>query len=106
MKAKDLIHELQKYDGETEVAIYSRPTGSALLIPSYDPEITVLLLYPECVFLKLIYPSFVLLWCNKFTIFLIANCFVTILLVYIYFILVKVASTNSSKANAYFSFSM
>ena len=41
MKAKDLIHELQKYDGETEVAIYSRPTGSALLIPSYDPEITV-----------------------------------------------------------------
>ena len=41
MKAKDLIHELQKYDGETEVAIYSRPTGSALLIPSCDPEFIV-----------------------------------------------------------------
>ncbi|MGR6796081.1 hypothetical protein [Levilactobacillus brevis] len=41
MKAKDLIHELQKCDGETEVAIYSRPTESALLIPSYDPEFTV-----------------------------------------------------------------
>lgn len=41
MKAKDLIHELQKYDGETEVAIYSHPTGSALLIPNYDPEFIV-----------------------------------------------------------------
>lgn len=41
MKNKDLIHELQKYDGEVEVAIYSRPTGAALLIPNYDPEITV-----------------------------------------------------------------
>ncbi|HIW72648.1 MAG TPA: hypothetical protein H9875_08500 [Candidatus Levilactobacillus faecigallinarum] len=41
MKAKDLIHELQKCDGETEVAIYSRPTGAALWIPDYDPDVIV-----------------------------------------------------------------
>lgn len=41
MKAKDLIHELQKYNGETEVAIYNRSTGGALWIPDYNPEVTV-----------------------------------------------------------------
>ena len=41
MKVKDLIHELQKYDGETEVAIYNRSTGSALWIPNYDPDTTI-----------------------------------------------------------------
>lgn len=41
MKAKDLIHELQKYNGETEVAIYNRSTGGALWIPDYNPASTV-----------------------------------------------------------------
>jgi len=41
MKAKDLIRELQKFDPESDVAIYDDPTGSALIIPDYEPEITV-----------------------------------------------------------------
>ncbi|MCI2960316.1 hypothetical protein [Pediococcus pentosaceus] len=36
MKAKDLINELKKYDGDTEIAIYNRATGGALWIPNYD----------------------------------------------------------------------
>lgn len=41
MKAKDLIKELQKYDGETEVAIYNHSSGYALWIPNYDPDFMV-----------------------------------------------------------------
>ena len=41
MKVKDLVHELQKYDDDAEVAIYNRSTGGALWIPNYDPDITV-----------------------------------------------------------------
>lgn len=37
MKIKQLIHKLEKYDGETEVNIYSHPTSSPLLIPAIDP---------------------------------------------------------------------
>lgn len=41
MKVKDLIKELEKYDGETDVAIYNHSTGGALEIPNYDPELQV-----------------------------------------------------------------
>lgn len=41
MKTKDLIKELQKYDGDVEVAIYNHSSGSALWIPNYDPDITI-----------------------------------------------------------------
>lgn len=36
MKAKDLINELQKYDPDTEVAIYNNSSGTPLWIPDYD----------------------------------------------------------------------
>jgi len=41
MKAKDLIKELQKYDGDVEVAIYNHSSGSAIWIPNYDPAYMV-----------------------------------------------------------------
>ena len=41
MKAKELINQLKKYDGDTEVAIYNRSTGNALLIPSHEPDIVI-----------------------------------------------------------------
>ena len=36
MKVKDLIKELQKYNGETEVAICKHSSGYALWIPNKD----------------------------------------------------------------------
>jgi len=41
MKAKDLIHELQKFDPENDVAIYNEAMGNALIIPDYEPSITI-----------------------------------------------------------------
>jgi hypothetical protein len=41
MKAKELINQLKKYDGDTEVAIYNHSTGSVLLIPGYEPDIVI-----------------------------------------------------------------
>lgn len=41
MKAKELINQLVKYDGDTEVAIYNHSTGSVLLIPGYEPDIVI-----------------------------------------------------------------
>lgn len=41
MKAKNLIHELEKFDKESDVAIYNSAMGNALIIPYYEPEITV-----------------------------------------------------------------
>ena len=38
MKVKELIAELKKYDGDTEVAIYSHKAGGVLLIPGYEPD--------------------------------------------------------------------
>ena len=41
MKAKELINQLKKYDGDTEVAIYNHAMGSVLLIPGHEPDITI-----------------------------------------------------------------
>lgn len=41
MKVKELIEQLQRFNGEQQVAIYNRATGGALWIPNYDPEIQV-----------------------------------------------------------------
>lgn len=41
MKAKDLIHELEKFDQESDVAIYNSSMDNALIIPDYEPKIAV-----------------------------------------------------------------
>lgn len=41
MKAKELINQLKKYDGDTEVTIYNHSAGSVLLIPEHDPDIII-----------------------------------------------------------------
>lgn len=38
MKISRLIHELQKYDGDAEVAVYMNSNGIPLWIPDYNPE--------------------------------------------------------------------
>ena len=41
MKVKDLIHELEKFDQESDVAIYNRRMGNVSIIPDYEPENTI-----------------------------------------------------------------